>query len=147
MGMKIFTTYKNILFLLFFTISSFCFSQKTITIEHKNVSDKNYQSNYKYGQTAYQIDRTVNKYEHIRDDGTKIYVYYYYVWFYNYSYEYYGGKWNKTSTYLENINVTIDGYYMGGNWMLITGEYYYLTFWSINPNATINVNHTKPLSY
>lgn len=146
--MKLFTTCKILLITIFMLVASLGFSQtSTFTYIDKTVSEKNYINNYKYGQTAYQVDRSQYKLPYTQPNGSVIYVYYYYVWFYNYSYEYYGGNWNKTSTYLSSIDVTIDGQHMGNNWMLITGDYYYLSYWSMSPTSQITIIHSKPLPY
>lgn len=102
----------------------------------------NYIDNCNYGKTSYQIDKSISRYS-INQNGYNYNAYYYYVWFYNQSYK----NCNRSSTYLQSIDIYFDGKFMGNFWLLITGDYYFITLYSTNPNANIQIEYSEPLPY
>lgn len=98
--------------------------------------------NCNFGKTSYQVDKSISKYI-INQNGYNYNVYYYYVWFYNQSYK----NCNRSSTYIQTINIYIDGKFIDTYWLLITGDYYFITLYSTNPTANIQIEYSKPLPY
>jgi hypothetical protein len=102
----------------------------------------NYINECNYGKTSYQVDKSINSY-YLNQNGYNYVVYYYYIWFFNDSYK----DCQESSTYIQSINIWVDGQYIGNYYLLITGDYYYLTIWSVNPKANIRVEYSQPLPY
>jgi len=141
------TISKLILFIALFFIGFLGHAQvSTVRYISKVQGSKNWVNSYSYGQTAYQVDRSVNTYEMFYN-GKYIYVYYYYVYFYNQSYNKINNQWVKMGTYIPSYTITIDGIVIGPNWMLVTGDYYYASYWSINSNSIVKVTYTSPVPY
>ena len=118
------------------------------TVSHKSLvtSEKNWVDSYSYGMTAYQIDRSASTYS-VYYNGVYYTAYYYYIYFYNKSKVKSGNYWMRTSTYIQNININIDGVDMGNQWMLITSDYWHISYWSLNPRANVIVTHSNPVPY
>lgn len=134
---------KYLFSLLLFLISFISFCQvPTTNYQSRSQPIKNYINNCNYGQTSYQIDRSTQRYL-ISQGGINYNAYYYYIWFYNESLK----NCQRTSTYISSINVYIDNQYIGNYYILITGDYYFLTFWSVNPKANIRLEYSKPIPY
>jgi hypothetical protein len=132
------------LFLLIFILTSLrIFSQvPTHKYYERSQSDLNWINNCNFGKTSYQIDKSISMYL-INQNGFNYNVYYYYVWFYNESYK----NCNRSSTYIQTINIYIDGKFVGNYWLLITGDYSFITLYSSNYAANIRIEYSKPIPY
>lgn len=129
-------------FLLFLLTTSIYSQVPTSRYFERTSPTFNIIDNCNFGKTSYQIDKSTSKYL-INQNGVNYDVYYYYVWFYNESYK----NCQRSSTYIQTINIYIDGKFVGNYWLLITGNYYFITLYSSNPTANIQVEYSKPLAY
>lgn len=142
------STISKILLLLALFFASFAAPAQVSTQSciKRTQGEKNWVSSHSYGQTSYQVDRSVNRYQ-MYHNGEYIYVYYYYLYFYNESYVKVNNQWVRSETYIPSYTITIDGIAIGPNWMLVTGDYYYATYWSIKPYSNVSVSYSSPIPY
>ncbi len=98
------------------------------------------------GKTSYQIDRSIYTYK-VLSNNTYVNAYYYYIWFYNESTYFNGYEWRKASTYIQSINVYSDNIFIGNYYLLITGDYQYITIWSTSPNSRMTLIISNPIPY
>lgn len=145
---KLRTKMKSIIFsILFFVFSLSCFSQGVQTTPYiPRGGEKINRLNGSIGKTSLQVDRSIYSYA-VPNGSSYINAYYYYIWFYNESTVFDGSRWNKVSTYIQTINVYSDNLFIGNYYLLITGDYYYITIWSVNPNANIRITFSEPIPY
>lgn len=135
------------LFILFLLFSFVGLSQNIPTTPYTQRSAKSINNlGNSIGKTSYQIDRSANI-QSVPYQNNYVNAYYYYIWFYNESVAYDGYRWKQVATYIQSIDIYSDGIFIQNYYLLITGDYYYITIWSRNPKANIKIVYSKPIPY